>query len=1205
MHREMRKESKVIAGVLLWLVVGSGAVTASDRDDARVFRGEALEAVAMPVGGIGTGTIWVGGDGRLAVWQVFNNSDEQTLPDTFMAVRVAGEDGGVRILQSEEAHGLAPFADVSAVGEYPLLRVSYREPEWPIGVDLDAFNPMIPTSTRDSSLPCAVFRLTATNRTSRPVEASFLFSQQNPIGYVGGGGQQGRRYPGYGSNRNVFRELPGGGEMHFGVSNRRGPRVEKPIRIFVSGRSDRGIEHCVGVTSVGMPRRGVPTADAYWLEGLTGGEPARTWDVATRAVKEGKVLLITGAEESFWKKLVAAKSGETVTYSFDVFEDFEGGDYDGWTLEGAGFGEAPSPGTTPGQQHVSGFLGKGLVNTFVPNDVPQGRLLSREFTIEKRFIGFLVGGGSHRGRTCIRLLVDGKPVREQTGRNDELLEPASWEVADLEGKKARIEIVDRESGAWGHINVDQIIFSDTSPLAILSPASGVKDLAGLIDVDLWGVDSVRIDESLPSPLPQIGERWDVTRAISLAAQDPGSAEVLAESGGIPLLVSLPVGKATIVVALAKGLPASWGMALIARKLGATYRYGEGIDPASRLWGDLTLSATGGPVTANSRWTDVGDLVEDLAGDGRLSGPVDSGASPAGETWNGALSVPIRLEPRGSRTVSFVLTWSFPNVERYGHRGNKYSAWFEDASASARYVREHLDRLVADTYLYHDTMYETNLPYYVVDAVTSQSVIFRGPTCWWAREHAATGKDYFAGFEGCYRCCPLNCTHVWNYAQSHARLFPEIGRNLRWYDFMHYLKDTGETQHRQHSPHGAFIDGHCAVIEGAYREHLMSPDATFLKRIYPRVRLAVEWLIAKIDADEDGVNGGQQWNTYDVPTDGAHTFLGSQYLSALAAAEKMALVAGDEGSAKRWRAIREAGSRNQDERLWNGEYWIQIPDPKPARDYNTGCHSDQLLGQWWSHMLDNGYLYPRDRVRKALRSIFRYNFRMDFRGFRQTPRRYVLDPEGGMVMCSWPKAGRPNPFILYADEVWTGIEYEVAGLMLYEGLVDQALRIVKTARDRYDGRIRAGLNSGPGGNPFNELECGKYYARAMSSWSLLLAAQGLVYDGPKGKLGFRPRWKPEDHASFFNTAEGWGLFRQRQDESAQVETIECRWGRIAIDELVFSVPGADGAPTVAIGGRSIPARRLEGEADDVRLRVDRTVLTKGDTLTVTIPRRAGS
>ena len=292
-------------------------------------------------------------------------------------------------------------------------------------------------------------------------------------------------------------------------------------------------------------------------------------------------------------------------------------------------------------------------------------------------------------------------------------------------------------------------------------------------------------------------------------------------------------------------------------------------------------------------------------------------------------------------------------------------------------------------------------------------------------------------------------------------------------------------------------------------------------------------------------------------------------------------------------------KNQDAKLYNGEYYIQIPETPPAEDYNTGCHADQLLGQWWAHMLNLGYLYPVPRVKSALAAIMKYNFREKLAGFTQRPRRYVPDDEGGLLMCSWPHGGRPDPFILYADEVWTGIEYSTAGAMVYEGMIDEARRIVRMARSRYDGRLRDGLNSGPGGNPYNELECGKFYARAMSSWSLLIASQGQILEGPRGILGFKPNWQPEDHRSLFTAPEGWGLFVQRPHATAQTERLEVRHGQLRLQELVFSVPKPVTTTTVTAAGQPVPVRMQQTDGE-VRLHLGQeTIVPEATALEVTL------
>ncbi|MEI7731882.1 MAG: glycoside hydrolase family 32 protein [Verrucomicrobiota bacterium] len=148
-----------------------------------------------------------------------------------------------------------------------------------------------------------------------------------------------------------------------------------------------------------------------------------------------------------------------------LLADFEGKDYGQWKTTGEAFGSGPAPGKLPGQMQVEGFLGKGLVNSFRGGDRSTGTLTSPEFKIERKFITFLIGGGGHVGKTCMNLLVDGNVVRTATGPNtspggSEELAPASWDVGELAGKTAQIQIVDNATGGWGHINVDQIVLSD-------------------------------------------------------------------------------------------------------------------------------------------------------------------------------------------------------------------------------------------------------------------------------------------------------------------------------------------------------------------------------------------------------------------------------------------------------------------------------------------------------------------------------------------------------------------------------------------------------------------------------------------------------------------------------------------------------------------------------------------------------------------------
>ncbi|MCD6352419.1 MAG: glucosylceramidase [Armatimonadetes bacterium] len=575
------------------------------------------------------------------------------------------------------------------------------------------------------------------------------------------------------------------------------------------------------------------------------------------------------------------------------------------------------------------------------------------------------------------------------------------------------------------------------------------------------------------------------------------------------------------------------------------------------WGDMVLMAVGpGEKVGTAQWEDVKALSRGFLEEGTLDGTDHAGPTPGGRTVNGALAVTFDLKPGEKRTASFVLTWHFPNARHgqgaWGGFGNRYEAWWSSALEVARELERRLPELTYLTRLYHDSFYESNLPHWLLDRISSQVVVLRSTTCFWTRE------GYFGGWEGCSKgagCCFGNCSHVWHYAQAHARLFPAIAKAMREEEFAHQ-RASGLVPFRQGS--GAVAtDAQCAVVLNSYREHLMSPDDQWLKDHWPLIRAAMDGAIAKWDSDEDGCLAGPQHNTLDGELGGNSSWLGSLYLAALAAAERMAILQGEEDVAARYRRIRQAGQAKQNEELWNGEYYQQIPEDTPLEDYGTGCHIDQVLGQWWAHQLDLGPVYPHDRVRTALQSLVKYNFRSDFHGIEQLPRKFVADDDAGMQMITWPKGGRPEPphVMRYADEVMSGFEYSAAATMIQEGLLREGFAVLRAAYERYDGRLRTGLTEaawGYSGNPFCDDECGKFYARPMSIWSVLLACQGFVYDGPAGRLGFRPVWRPEDHRSFFTTAESWGVFSQRREGDKQTERIEVRYGTLRVKTLVFEV-----------------------------------------------------
>ncbi len=607
-----------------------------------------------------------------------------------------------------------------------------------------------------------------------------------------------------------------------------------------------------------------------------------------------------------------------------------------------------------------------------------------------------------------------------------------------------------------------------------------------------------------------------------------------------------------------------------------------VKPDAAAFGTMALATPWKNITYLSHWVrgdwwdDLQIFWDDFAADGRLKNLEDKDPSPDRRTDIGTLGLEATIEPFGEVTLPFFLSWNFPNFTDYfdivrEQRGqmfrNHYAERFADAWQSAEYLCQNLPRLEKDSRLFHETFFSSTLPPYVLDAVSSQASITRTMTCFWL-----AGGKFFA-FEGCNDksgCCPLNCGHVWNYEQSMAFLFPSLERFMREVDFLNNTKDNGEMVFRTALPLGSGVlwkfrpaaDGTLGKIINLYRDWQVSGDMEFLKKIWPKAKKALEYTWLSWDADKDGLIEGEQHNTYDIEFYGPNSMIGTFYLGALLAGSKMADAVGDAEAAKQYRDIFEKGKAKFNGLLWNGEYYVQKYDQVMEKkyQYGDGCLSDQMLGQWLSMVAGLGRFLPEDRLRTTLGSIFKYNFRPDFRNFSNAQRSYALNDERGLLLCTWPKGGRPPLPFVYSDEVWTGIEYHVASHLMYEGLVDEGLTIVKAVRDRYDGRKR---------NPWDEIECGHHYARAMSSWGVLLALSGYSYSGPAMSLEFAPKIYPDNFRTFWSAGSGWGGYAQKEEKGkAQKVELTIASGELALREFCFT-------PTPTLQAKKLVV--LEGEA----------------------------
>lgn len=578
-------------------------------------------------------------------------------------------------------------------------------------------------------------------------------------------------------------------------------------------------------------------------------------------------------------------------------------------------------------------------------------------------------------------------------------------------------------------------------------------------------------------------------------------------------------------------------------------------------------------------------------------------APLGTPLNGALTSHVTLKKGESRKLTYILSWYFPNrpLSYKGSEwnkplppntppiGNMYANWYNSSLDVARQLAANLPRLEKETFTFHDAYYnQTSLPYWLIHRILMPVSTLATETCqWWA-------TDKFWAWEG-VGSCEGTCTHVWGYAQAMAALFPELERNLREKtDYSVSLRPDGAILSRN-GEHGVLIDGHASVILRMYREHLMSKNNYFLSRNWDKIKRSIRYLIEE-DGNEDGLIVKEQPNTYDIAFHGANTYVGGLYLAALRAGEKMAVLMKDTAAASLYKKIYEAGSGNSMDRLWNEAYgyFTQEVNEKeyPVHQYGKGCLSDQLFGQTWSDLLRLGSLYPDDAIDRTLRAIWDYNWTPDVgpqTRLHLPERYYAHDGEPGLLVCTWPFSPHPGEAgVRYRDEVWTGIEYQVATDMIFRGKTEEGLAMVKAVHWRYDGTKH---------NPWNEVECGDHYARAMASYGVLTAIQDYWYDGPKGVMGFAPKIGADHFKGFFTSAEGWGNISQTRTKERQENMVEVKYGRLTLSQLHLSVVSPDRLQTVTVcvNGKEIPSSfKVDGA---VEISFDPVELNGGDRLAV--------
>ncbi len=989
---------------------------------------ENLNRVAFPIGGMGAGMFCLEGTGAISHLSVQNFLKFFNEPPCFAAVCVLGEtpeQNVARLLEGPipdwkffgrpesgrgsggTTYGLPRFKNCSFEARFPFCTISLpADDKMPLQAKIVGWSPFTPGDADSSSLPVGALEYSLTNPIDKPIKAIFSFNSPNVMDRGGS-----------------IDSIENGFVLYHSAYPKN--RETKGALAFVVDKEASGLGKIV--------------VDHCWFKG-------GWWDALTIAwdnVEKGRIVESAPLEKGAPGATIFApfelKPGETKNIRLLVsWYSPETGLTTGRRTNDtrALFLKGPSSGSAQGQQPVTGFLGKKLVNTFDPNgDQPTGTLISPEIPLTKKFVHFLIGGGSD---CSFQLHVDGKKVRSASGKNIEQLEWSTFDVTEFVGKQGIFKIVDDQSGGWGHLNVDHVVQSD-EPVADLKTGNGNEIIPDKNRVIL--IDDFERNDYAP---------WMVETSPRPETQD---------------LSRFP--------------------------------------------------------------------------------PADT---PPG------LVVPQHIQQ---------------NIPEY------YVPWYTTKFKSVHEVAEFWKRNYADlckrSEIFRDAFYDTTLPPEVVEAVAANLTILKSPTV--LRQH--DGRLWC--WEGCSDTggsCEGSCTHVWNYAQAIPHLFSELERTLRQTEFFEGMDPTGRQAFRvcmPIAPGGSGFDAADGQLGGVikiYRDWRIFGNTDWLKVYWPRIQRALNYAIEKYDPRHTGLLEESHHNTYDINYFGPDGHCGSFYLAALRAAVDMGKTLDDENeNVKLYEKLLAAGSRRMVSELYNDEYFIQIvqksglandfgptdPDGQatgeyrniaktvneqgPKYQYGTGCLSDGVLGFWMAETagLDAGTILPQDLIKSHLLSVYKYNMRHDLteHGNPQRPT-YAMGNDGGLLLCSWPYGGKPLIPFVYSDEVWTGIEYQVASHLMMLGGVDEGLDIVRTLRKRYDGVRR---------NPFDEYEWGHWYARALASYGLLQGLTGVRYDAVTKTLYVDS--KIGEFRSFLATNSGFGTVAYKNGQA----TLDVKSGTIPVEKII--------------------------------------------------------
>jgi uncharacterized protein (DUF608 family) len=539
------------------------------------------------------------------------------------------------------------------------------------------------------------------------------------------------------------------------------------------------------------------------------------------------------------------------------------------------------------------------------------------------------------------------------------------------------------------------------------------------------------------------------------------------------------------------------------------------------------------------------------------------SKPRLDWGTGALASSVRLAPGQKTEIRFTLSWYFPHhLSPDGHEmGHMYANWHRDAADVNRFLCANYKEHRGATEKFAGTLADTSLGDAMAFSWSSQ-VSTMVVNTWWVKDGS------YAIWEG-LGCCGLSTTDV-DYQGSFPvlALFPEL-KLSQMKRIIALQNDLGQVPHNYSSnldridvPGFARVDMNPQFVMMVYRDYLWTGDKEYLASMWPHVVRAMactESLDTNGDSLPDRDTGFQTYDQWRMR--GTPSYIASLWIGALRAAVQLAQEADKSGDARRWEDLLAKASASFDAMLFNGDYYSLWVDGKTRDEL---CMTDQISGEWFTRLIGLPSTISQKNLNRSIDSIFKHNF----------------NPEFGVHNATAPRLG-PDLLALnnlQAGGLWSGIEFAFASVLMDNGRYADGVKVVEAIHRRY---LRAG-------QPFNHVECGGHYSRAMSSWATLLASTGFKPDLPNKTISIVPSVAGDFHAPWV-TASGFGSISRK----GRTLSIHCSYGSLGFTTLKLQTA----AKSARIGERTL-ATRATTTAEGATLEFSTGVaLTANQTLTI--------